>query len=123
MTSKMFLDLVVEDESALNAIANGAQCTLSQLDGNKPMLQVCLSPQLSSPASSIPRLASHVSGGDYNSLRHMEIHRKPSSPAPPPPPLTARADSLRNQSGTHLFISPADGSVVATASKCLSFSY
>jgi hypothetical protein len=46
MTSKMFVDLVVEDESALNAIANGAQCTLSQLDGNKPMLQVCLSSQL-----------------------------------------------------------------------------
>lgn len=119
----MFVDLVVEDESALNAIANGAQCTLSQLDGNKPMLQVCLSPQLSSPVSSIPRLPSHVSGGDYNSLRHMEIHRKPSSPALPPPPLTARADSPCNQSGTHLFISPADGSVVATASKCLSFSY
>ncbi len=40
MTSKMVVDLVIEDEVALNAIASGAQCTLSQLDGSRPILQV-----------------------------------------------------------------------------------
>ena len=38
--SKVFVDLIIEDEVALNAVASGAQCTLSDLDGNRPILQV-----------------------------------------------------------------------------------
>ena len=39
-SSKVFIDLMVDDEAALNAIASGAQCTVSKLDSERPLLQV-----------------------------------------------------------------------------------
>ena len=38
--SKVFVDLIIEDENAMNAIAKGAQFALSHLDGDRPLLQV-----------------------------------------------------------------------------------
>jgi hypothetical protein len=48
--SKVFVDLIIEDEVALNAVASGAQCTLSDLDGNRPILQVLPHPPHPSPS-------------------------------------------------------------------------
>lgn len=76
--SKVFVDLIIEDEVALNAIASGAQCTLSQMDEIRPTLQV----------------------GTMTLF-----------------------GTWKYTSGTHMFVRPSDGSVAATASKCLSFSF
>ena len=48
----MFVDLVIEDEVTMNAIASGAQFSLSHLDGSRPVLQVWLLSQHSSVTSS-----------------------------------------------------------------------
>lgn len=58
--SKVFVDLIIEDEVALNAIASGAQCTLSDLDGNRPILQVLIPPSPSPPLLSCKLDATQV---------------------------------------------------------------
>ena len=122
-SGKVFIDVVIDDELVLAAIAHGTQCTLSRIDSEIPLLQVLPSLLLEHPRdchSCITRAA----GWHQNALWHMEIHSKYHTPSQFPPSFhrLPTQPPPSPQAGTHLFIAPTDGSFFASAAKSLHFS-
>jgi len=71
-SSQVFVDLVIEDEVTMNAIASGAQFSLSHLDGSRPVLQVW-APVSAFIRDVIPKSPLDT-GRFHGSLRHVEVY-------------------------------------------------